>query len=72
MRYSGLVRCKLVTGLGGAVTEGADVYTSTTAGEGALTGGGTFAFVGRIYDASGYAVDETVILRLTCCIRPEQ
>jgi hypothetical protein len=63
VRYSGLVRCEMKPLE--AVTAGLDVYVSDVAGLGTLVNAGQI--VGRVYDASSYATDSTVILRLTCC-----
>lgn len=66
VRYSGLVRCKLVTGLGAPVPAGTDIYTSTTPGEGTPIQAGSGVLAGRVYEDS-YLANEHVILRLTCC-----
>lgn len=66
VRYSGLVRCKLVTGLGAPVPAGTDIFTSTTAGEGTPIQGAGSVLMGRVYEDT-YLADEHVILRLTCC-----
>jgi hypothetical protein len=66
VRYSGLVRCKLVTGLGAPVPPGTDIYTSSTAGEGSPVGAPGSTLVGRVFE-DNYLSDETVILRITCC-----
>jgi hypothetical protein len=67
VRTSGFARLQLLPAE--APTPGMDVGLSTTPGLGTVDN--AVIMVGRVYDASSYATDETVIIRLACCATPE-